>query len=192
MGGPPGLPGAGPSLGTWIRPPGVYTFVGSPPAEGDALRRARRARSAGAAPGSARGALPAMPGVILRAWTTGSPKPANGEKHQDHQAKATPAATTYSPIRARWACATGGCLVTCRRTTLAAMRRAPAITVTAAATARKRTRRILLVAVAWERTGQRSHRGYRPASQIASCNHYDLSFGASPRDQSGKSGNDRL
>jgi hypothetical protein len=49
----------------------------------------------------------------------------------------------------------------------------PIMTVTAAATDRTMTSRILLVVAVPERTAQRSHRGYRPASQMASCNHYD-------------------
>ncbi len=47
------------------------------------------------------------------------------------------------------------------------------MTVTAAATARMMTRRTLLVVAVLERTAQRSHRGYLPASHMASCNHYD-------------------
>jgi hypothetical protein len=47
------------------------------------------------------------------------------------------------------------------------------MTVTAAATDRAMTSRTLLVVAVPGRTAQRSHRGYRPASQMASCNHYD-------------------
>jgi hypothetical protein len=50
---------------------------------------------------------------------------------------------------------------------------APDITVTAAANDRVMTRRILLAATVRERTAQPSHRGYRPASHMASRNHYD-------------------
>src|SRR4029077_19806245 len=42
--------------------------------------------------------------------------------------------------------------------------------------------RTLLVVAVPERTAQRSHRGYRPASQMASCNHYDRHSGESPPD----------
>jgi hypothetical protein len=83
---------------------------------------------------------------------------------------AMPAATTSSPSRV--ICA-GWCLVTMRMTTLAAIRMAPIMTVTAAATDRAMTSRTLLVVAVPGRTAQRSHRGYRPASQMASCNHYD-------------------
>src|SRR5215813_10003654 len=65
-------------------------------------------------------------------------------------------------------------------TTLAATRMRPIMTVTAAATDRTMTSRILLVVAVLGRTGQRSHRGYRPASHMASCNHSDRHFGASP------------
>jgi len=65
-------------------------------------------------------------------------------------------------------------------TTLVATKMAPSMTVTAAATARTMTRRTLLVMAVLERTAQRSHRGYRPASHMASCNNYDHNFGASP------------
>jgi hypothetical protein len=65
-------------------------------------------------------------------------------------------------------------------TTLAANNMAPSMTVTAAATARMMTRRTLLVVAVLERTAQRSHRGYLPASHMASCNHYDRHFGESP------------
>src|SRR5215469_14873058 len=58
-----------------------------------------------------------------------------------------------------------------------AMRMTPIMTVTAAATDRTMTRRTLLVVAVSERTAQRSHRGYRPASQMASCNHYDRHSG---------------
>jgi hypothetical protein len=47
-------------------------------------------------------------------------------------------------------------------TTLAAIRSRPTMTVTAAATARTMTSRILLVVAVLERTAQRSHRGYHP------------------------------
>jgi hypothetical protein len=50
---------------------------------------------------------------------------------------------------------------------------APDMTVTAAASDRVMTRRILLVATVRERTAQPSHCGYRPASHMASRNHYD-------------------
>ena len=88
-----------------------------------------------------------------------------------------PAATTSSPNWIMWA---GWCLVTSRMTTLASTRMAPSMTVTAAATDRTVTTRTLLVVAALERTGQRSHRGYPPASHMGSCNHYDRYFGASP------------
>jgi len=58
-------------------------------------------------------------------------------------------------------------------TTLATSKMAPSMTVTAAATDRMVTSRTLLVVAELERTAQRSHRGYRPASQTASCNHSD-------------------
>ena len=54
------------------------------------------------------------------------------------------------------------------------------MTVKAAATDRTMTSRTLLVVAVFERTAQRSHRGYRPASQMASCNHYDRHFRQSP------------
>jgi hypothetical protein len=92
---------------------------------------------------------------------------------------AMPAATTSSPSRAMCA---GWCLVTMRMTTLAAIRMAPIMTVTAAATDRAMTSRTLLVVAVPERTAQRSHRGYRPASQMASCNHYDRHSGRPPAD----------
>jgi hypothetical protein len=63
-------------------------------------------------------------------------------------------------------------------TTLAASMRAPSMTVAAAATARTVTARTLLVVAAFERTGQRSHRGYPLASQMAGCKEYDRSSGA--------------
>jgi hypothetical protein len=50
------------------------------------------------------------------------------------------------------------------------------MTVTAAATDRMMTSRTFLAVAVLERTAQRSHRGYRPASQMASCNHYDDHF----------------
>jgi hypothetical protein len=50
---------------------------------------------------------------------------------------------------------------------------APDMTVRAAATDRVMTRRILLAATVRERTAQPSHRGYRPASDMASRNYYD-------------------
>ena len=65
-------------------------------------------------------------------------------------------------------------------TTLTTTRLAPIMIVTAAATDRTMTSRTLLVVAVFERTDQRSHRGYRPASHMASCNHYDRHFGASP------------
>jgi hypothetical protein len=49
-------------------------------------------------------------------------------------------------------------------TTLAANMRAPSMIVAAAAIARTMTRRTLPVVAAFERTGQRSHRGYHLAS----------------------------
>ena len=49
------------------------------------------------------------------------------------------------------------------------------MTVAAAATARTVTKRTLLVVAAFERTGQRSHRSYHLASQMARCNHYERS-----------------
>jgi len=52
----------------------------------------------------------------------------------------------------------GWCLVTMRMTTLAAIRMAPIMTVTAAATDRAMTSRTLLVVAVPERTAQRSHR----------------------------------
>src|SRR5437660_11781848 len=58
-------------------------------------------------------------------------------------------------------------------TTPAAARKAPIMTVAAAATDRTMTSRTLLVVAVPERTAQRSHRGYRPASQMARCNHSD-------------------
>src|SRR5271167_461264 len=90
---------------------------------------------------------------------------------------ATPAATTSSPSRTILA---GSWLVKSRMTTLAATKMTPNMTVTAAATARTMTRRTLLVVAVSERTAQRSHRGYPPASHMASRNHYDRHFGASP------------
>jgi hypothetical protein len=66
-----------------------------------------------------------------------------------------------------------------RMTTLAATRMAPIMTVTAAATDKTMTSRTLLVVAVPERTAQRSHRDYRPASQMASCNHYDRHCGGS-------------
>jgi hypothetical protein len=56
---------------------------------------------------------------------------------------------------------------------------APAMTVKAAATDRVMTRRILLAATVRERTAQPSHRGYRPASDMASRNHYDRNSASS-------------
>jgi hypothetical protein len=84
-----------------------------------------------------------------------------------------PAATTSTPSLV--ICA-GSCLVTSRKTTLVPARMAPIMTVTAAATDRTMTSRTLLVVAVFERTGQRSHRGYRLASQMTSCNHYDRHF----------------
>jgi hypothetical protein len=55
---------------------------------------------------------------------------------------------------------------------------APAMTVTAAATDRVMTRRILLAATVRERTAPPSHCGYRPASHMASRNHYDRNWPA--------------
>ena len=162
--------------------PGCTRSWGSPPAAGRNVRRPCPAGRGAPDRGSAacgRGASWRWPGVSASGLDIlDLPSRPTAKSTRTTRPNAIPAAITYSPIRVRWAGGTGGCLLTCRRTTLAAMRRAPAITVAAAATARKRTRRILLVAVAWERTGQRSHRGYRPASQMASRNHYDLSFGA--------------
>jgi hypothetical protein len=63
-------------------------------------------------------------------------------------------------------------------TTLTATRMTPSMTVTAAATDRTMTSRIVLVVAVLERTAQRSHRGYPLASQMASRNHYDRHFGA--------------
>jgi hypothetical protein len=56
----------------------------------------------------------------------------------------------------------------------------PSMTVTAPATDRVMTSRTLLAVPVSECTAQRSHRGYRPASHMASCNHYDRHSGASP------------
>jgi hypothetical protein len=89
---------------------------------------------------------------------------------------ATPAATASSPSRTIFV---GSFLVKSRITMLAATKMAPNMTVTAAATARTMTRRTLPVVAVLERTAQRSHRGYRLASHMASCNHYDRHFGAS-------------
>ena len=177
MSGPPGVPEAGLSLGTSIRPPGVYTLVGL---TGRREERGAPCPDGRACPcGSGRGFSWRCPGTIASGLDPRDlPSRPTAKSTKTIRPNAIPAAITDRPIRASWAGATGGCLLTWRRTTLAAMRRAPASTVAAAATARKRTRRSLLVAVAWERTGQRSHRGYRPASQMASCNHYDLSSGA--------------
>jgi len=88
---------------------------------------------------------------------------------------ATPAAAKSSPSRVIF---TGSRLAKSRMTTLAATKMTPSMTVTAAATARTMTRRILLVVAVSERTAQRSHRGYRLASHMASCNHYDRHSGA--------------
>jgi hypothetical protein len=48
----------------------------------------------------------------------------------------------------------------------------PSVTVAAPATDRTTTARILLPVGLSERTAQPSHRGYRPASHMARCNHY--------------------
>jgi hypothetical protein len=64
--------------------------------------------------------------------------------------------------------------------TLAATKMAPSMIVTAAATDRTMTSRTLPVVAVLERTAQRSHRGYHLASHMASCNHYDHHFAASP------------
>jgi hypothetical protein len=56
---------------------------------------------------------------------------------------------------------------------------APAMTVTAAATDRVMTRRILLAVAVRERTAQPSHCGYRAASHMASRNHYDRNSASS-------------
>jgi len=56
---------------------------------------------------------------------------------------------------------------------------APDMTVKAAATDRVMTRRILLAVTVRERTAQPSHRGYRPASHMASRNHYDRNSASS-------------
>ena len=69
-------------------------------------------------------------------------------------------------------------------TTLAATKAAPSMIVTAATTDRTMTSRTLPVVAVLERTAQRSHRGYPPASHMASCNHYDRHFGASPLETS--------
>jgi ribosome assembly protein YihI (activator of Der GTPase) len=60
---------------------------------------------------------------------------------------------------------------------------APDMTVKAAATDRVMTRRILLAVTVRERTAQPSHRGYRPASHMASRNHYDRNSAASQHDR---------
>jgi hypothetical protein len=62
-------------------------------------------------------------------------------------------------------------------TTLAATKMAPSMTVTAAATDRTVTSRTLLVVAELERTAQRSHRGYRLASHMARCNHFERHSG---------------
>jgi hypothetical protein len=62
--------------------------------------------------------------------------------------------------------------------TLTANKVTPSIAVTAATTARTATSRTFLVVAVLERTAQRSHRGYRLASHMASCNHYDRYFRA--------------
>jgi hypothetical protein len=59
-------------------------------------------------------------------------------------------------------------------------RRAHIVTVAAPATDRMTTSRILLPVAVSERTAQPSHRDYRPASQMARCNHYERSYGALP------------
>src|SRR5262249_15358768 len=64
--------------------------------------------------------------------------------------------------------------------TLAAMRMTPIMTVTAAATDRTMTSRTLPVVAVSERTAQRSHRDYPPASPNARCNHDDRHSGGSP------------
>jgi hypothetical protein len=65
-------------------------------------------------------------------------------------------------------------------TRLAITKMAPSMTVTAAATDKMVTSRTLLVVAELERTAQRSHRGYRPASHMASCNHSDRHWRAAP------------
>ena len=65
-------------------------------------------------------------------------------------------------------------------TALVTTKMAPIMTVTAAATDKMMTSLTLLVVAVLERTDQRSHRGYRPASHMASCNHSDRYSGASP------------
>jgi hypothetical protein len=66
-----------------------------------------------------------------------------------------------------------GCVVRSRMSVPRSTKTAPDITVKAAATDRVMTRRILRAATVRERTAQPSHRGYRPASHMASRNHYD-------------------
>jgi hypothetical protein len=62
------------------------------------------------------------------------------------------------------------------------------MTVTAAATDRTMTSRTLLVVAVFERTDQRSHRGYRLASHMASRNHYDRHFRGSPPSRKERTG----
>jgi hypothetical protein len=71
-----------------------------------------------------------------------------------------------------------GCLVKIRMAVPRITRKAPSMTVTAPATDKVMTSRTLLAVAVSERTAQRSHRGYRPASHMASCNNYDRHFGA--------------
>jgi len=63
-------------------------------------------------------------------------------------------------------------------TALTTIMMAPSMTVTAAATAKMVTSRTLLMVAESERTAQRSHRGYRLASRMASCNHFRTPFGS--------------
>ena len=185
----PGLPGPRASRGRPSSPPGEFTVVGSstcrrpdgsPDARLDHCPRCgapARGRSRPGACEARRGRPPRRPQAARR-------PPRAREDDRDRlrvtanttstiRPNAIPAAPTSTPRRV---ITPDGCLLACCMTVPRMTRTMPSMTVTAPATDRIMTSRILLVVAVSERTAQRSHRGYRPASHMASCNHYDRHY----------------
>jgi hypothetical protein len=187
----PGFPGPRASLGTSSRPPGVYTVEGSSTCDlAERVPAPRPLPPCGAptggrpcprdaAAGSRRLAgFLRVPGSVDTRDRLDSPLRVKAKTDSTTRPNAMPATPTSSP---RLVIAPGGCLVACRMAMPTITRMTPSMTVTAPTTDRVMTSRTLLAVAVLERTAQRSHRGYRPASHMARCNHYGFPSGASPR-----------
>ncbi len=140
------------SLGRSSKPPGEYTLVGF--RTRDRAERLPSPRPCRALPWSASDTL-RRSRPRMNAATTRTTRPS-----------AIPAAPTSNSTRP---VPPPGALVTER---VASTRITPSVTAAAPATDRTTTSRILLPVGVSERTAQPSHRGYRPASHMARCNHY--------------------